>query len=312
MSHVLVAISGTNEPLSQSLFGEVIAASPAAHRSRPNWLADNEACECNVFTWDGNGGAKNWTSEDEMVRFVRGEVVEPALAKWPLDIAFLPTKNRRKKLLVADMESTIIEQELVDELAGRIGIGEEIAAITEKAMRGDLNFSEALAARIVKFKGVDSKVLNELYDAVATFMPGAGTLVATMNTFGARTALVSGGFTVFTERVATKLGFHEHRGNNLEIADGTLTGQIMPPILGRKAKAAALTEIATANGIDRDLTLAVGDGANDLDMIAQAGLGVAFRAKPIVNSHAKVSIRHGDLTALLFLQGYGKAQFVTT
>ena len=219
------------------------------------------------------------------------------------------------KLLVADMESTIIEQELIDELADYVGLRDKISVITERAMRGELDFAAALEERVAMLAGLDCRILDEVYDKRVTLMPGAETLIKTMKAHGAYCALVSGGFTVFTQRLAARLGFDEHQANVLEIADGKLTGHVREPILGRAAKRAALLRIAAARGIDVRDTLAVGDGANDLDMIQAAGLGVAFRAKPKVQEAVRAMangavINHGDLTALLYLQGYRQDEFV--
>ena len=218
---------------------------------------------------------------------------------------------RRKKLLVADMESTIIEQECLDELADHMGLRDRISEITARAMRGEIAFEEALKERAGLLKGLDADVLEKLYERI-TLVPGACELVATMRANGAYCALVSGGFTFFTERIAARLGFNTHQANTLDIVDGRLAGTVSPPILGREAKLAALERLRRELNLQPEETLAVGDGANDLDMIRAAGLGVAFRAKPIVAAEAKASIRHGDLTALLYLQGYRKSEFVSS
>jgi phosphoserine phosphatase len=217
--------------------------------------------------------------------------------------------DRRKRLIVADMESTIIEQEMIDELAEYVGLRDKISAITARAMRGELEFESALRERVAMLAGLDARVLDEVSEKRLTLTPGAETLVRTMKANGAYCALVSGGFSVFTDRVARRLGFDEHQANVLEIENGTLTGRVKEPVLGRTAKRDALLRIASERGIPIEETLAVGDGANDLDMIAAAGLGVAFRAKPAVQAAARampngVVITHGDLTALLYLQGY--------
>ena len=226
------------------------------------------------------------------------------------DLAVLPAEHRRKKLLVADMESTIIQQECLDELADYVGMRPKVAAITECAMRGELDFKSALQARVGLLKGIDAKSLEEIYTQRVTLMPGAHTLLATMKAHGASCALVSGGFTFFTERIAARLGFDTHQANRLDISAGTIAGTVAEPVLGREAKLAALEHLARTHALDRALTMAVGDGANDLAMINAAGLGVAFRAKPIVAAQASVSIVHGDLTALLFLQGFARHEFV--
>jgi phosphoserine phosphatase len=229
----------------------------------------------------------------------------------PIDVNIVPAAPtiRRKKLLVADLESTIIQEECLDELADYVGLRPRIADITARAMRGELDFETALKERVSLLKGLDAGVLAEIHGRV-TLMPGAQSLVATMKAHGATCALVSGGFTYFTERIADRLGFDLQRGNTLELAGGRLTGTVGEPILGREAKLATLERLARDRGLDSALTLAVGDGANDLAMIRAAGLGVAFRAKPIVAAEAAASITHGDLTALLHLQGYTRAEFV--
>jgi phosphoserine phosphatase len=222
-------------------------------------------------------------------------------------------KNRRKRLLIADMESTIIEQEMLDEIAEYVGLRQRIAGITERAMRGELDFEAALRERVGLLAGLDSALLDEVWGRV-TLMPGAATLVRTMKARGGYCALVSGGFTVFTERVAKRLGFDEQQANVLEIEGGKLTGTVRPPILGRAAKRAALDRLSADNPARTVGSIAVGDGANDLDMLAAASIGVAFRAKPKVREAAAqmpngAVITHGDLTALLHLQGIARSEF---
>lgn len=233
-----------------------------------------------------------------------------ALGGAPADINLAALDRRRKKLLIADMDSTIIEQECIDELADFAGKRAEISAITERAMRGELDFEAALKERVAMLKGLPESVLQETYEKRITLTPGAKTLIATMNAAGATTALISGGFTVFTDRVAKAAGFRSAQANTLEIENGALTGRVTEPILGRAAKQNALLRIAGENKIDLEETMAVGDGANDLAMLERAGLGVAFRAKPAVAELADARIEHGDLTALLYLQGIPQAEFV--
>jgi phosphoserine phosphatase len=234
-----------------------------------------------------------------------------ALARYPIDVNMVTAdSSRRKRLLVADMESTIIEQECLDELAGFAGVQEQISDITARAMRGELDFEAALKERLGLLKGLDADLLQRVYDGV-TLMPGAETLVHTMRRHGATCALVSGGFTFFTQRIAARLGFDLHRANTLEIADGKVAGTVASPILGREAKLQTLQELTKAGGLQPGETIAVGDGANDLAMIEAAGLGVAFRAKPILSQRAAACIVHGDLTALLYLQGYRREEFAT-
>ena len=237
--------------------------------------------------------------------------VAEAIAGLPVDHCIQPAEGRRKRLLVADMDSTIINVECLDELADFAGLKAEISAITERAMRGDLAFEGALRERVGMLKGLPTAALQQTYDQRVRLNPGARTLVRTLAAHGARCALVSGGFTFFTGRVAKAAGFHSHRANTLIEADGELTGQVGEPILGKAAKLAALREDAAALGIPLSATLAVGDGANDLAMIEAAGLGVAYRAKPIVAAQAQAKVDHADLTALLYFQGYSEGEFVT-
>lgn len=229
----------------------------------------------------------------------------------PLDINIIPAESRRKKLLIADMDSTIIQQECIDELAEYAGKRAEISDITEQAMRGELDFEEALKARVGMLNDLPETVLAQTFAERITLTPGARTLVQTMNAMGAVTALISGGFTFFTERVAEAAGFQQHQANKLFVQDGRLTGSVAEPILGREAKREALIRIAGQKGISAEETLAVGDGANDLSMLGEASLGVAFHAKPAVAAAAHARIDHGDLTALLYLQGIPQDEFKT-
>ena len=234
-----------------------------------------------------------------------------ALAGLPVDYCVQPVNGRRKRLLVADMDSTIINVECLDELADFAGLKPQISAITERAMRGELAFEPALRERVGLLKGLSADALQKTYDERVRLNPGAGTLVRTMAANGSRCVLVSGGFTFFTNRVAEAAGFHANRANTLIEADGKLTGEVGEPILGREAKLAALREEAASLGVPLTETLALGDGANDLAMIEAAGLGVAYRAKPVVAAQADARIDHADLAALLYFQGYTADQFVT-
>lgn len=227
------------------------------------------------------------------------------------DYAVIPAENRRKQLLISDMDSTIIQQECLDELADFAGLKAEVSAITERAMRGELDFEAALTSRVAMLKGLEMTALQACYDSRISLMPGAKILVSTMKAHGARCVLVSGGFTYFTARVAQSAGFEAHRGNTL-LDDGTaLTGEVGRPILGREAKQTALEEECAGQGLDISQALAMGDGANDLAMIKAAGLGIAFEAKPIVAAEADAAITHTDLRAALYFQGYSAADFVT-
>ncbi|HKU64163.1 MAG TPA: phosphoserine phosphatase SerB [Rhizomicrobium sp.] len=227
-----------------------------------------------------------------------------------LDINLIATAKRRKKLLVADMDSTIINVECLDELADMAGMKPQIAAITERAMRGELEFEAALKERVGMLKGLSLTALEKTYAERVRLNPGAKSLLATMRANGAHTMLVSGGFGYFTQRVAQACGFHAERGNTLLDDGDALTGEVGTPILGRQAKLEALEEAAAHLKIDFAETLAVGDGANDLAMIQRAGLGVAYHAKPVVAAAAGAAINNNDLTALLYLQGYSDSEIV--
>ncbi|MDE2517206.1 MAG: phosphoserine phosphatase SerB [Rhodospirillales bacterium] len=259
------------------------------------------------------GGMPDLLSPGEAADIPLARAPEPAALAAALDDAaidafVLPAAGRRKQVLIADMDSTIVTGETLDELAAFAGLGEQIAAITKRSMNGELDFSEALRARVAMLKGLDLAALERTWEGVR-FMPGARELVATMRAHGATTALVSGGFTFFTGRVAQALGFSVHRANILLDDGRALTGAVAEPILDRDAKLAALRELAAARGIGLEATLAVGDGANDLAMLGAAGLGIAYHAKPIVASSARWRVEHGDLRALLFVQGYRAAEF---
>ncbi|HUF86239.1 MAG TPA: phosphoserine phosphatase SerB [Thermohalobaculum sp.] len=225
-----------------------------------------------------------------------------------IDLNAVPAQGRRKRLLIADMDSTIIPVECIDELADDAGVKAEVAAITARAMAGELDFAGALRARLALMQGLSETALARVFAERIRLNPGAATLVRTMAAHGAHTALVSGGFSFFTERVAAAAGFAEHRANRLIFKDGRLAG-VAEPILGREAKLAALGEITARLGITPAAAIAVGDGANDLAMIEAAGLGVAYRAQPALEARADALIRHADLTALLHLQGYAESEF---
>ncbi|WP_240633696.1 phosphoserine phosphatase SerB [Caulobacter flavus] len=240
---------------------------------------------------------------------VREQVIT-AIGDKPVDFAIQPVENRRKRLLIADMDSTIINVECLDELADFAGVKDEVSEITERAMRGELAFEGALRERVGMLKGLSTSALQTCFDERVRLNPGAETLVRTMAAHGARCALVSGGFTFFTSRVAQAAGFHLNRANTLIELDAALTGEVGDPILGKEAKLAALQEETAALGLTPADALAVGDGANDLAMIEAAGLGVAYRAKPIVAARAHAKVDHADLTALLYFQGYRAEEFV--
>jgi len=226
-----------------------------------------------------------------------------------IDLVVQPASGRQKQVLLADMDSTMIRQECIDELADEAGVGAEVAAITRAAMNGDLDFDGALRARVALLQGLPETVIAGVLRDRITYTPGGRQLVATMKAKGGYAALVSGGFTAFTGPVAEVLGFDEHRANVLGIAGGLLDGTVAEPVLGRAAKVAALEDICTRLGLADHQVLAVGDGANDLGMLGRAGSGVALHAKPIVAADCDIRINHGDLTSLLFLQGYAREEF---
>jgi phosphoserine phosphatase len=234
-----------------------------------------------------------------------------AVGGRPVDVAVVPEAHRRKKLLLADMDSTMIQQECIDELADYVGLKDKVSGITARAMRGEIAFEPALRERVALLKGLPVGVVDEIIASRITLMPGGRALIATMRANGAYAALVSGGFTVFTSRIGAMLGFDEDRSNILEAADGKLAGTVRDPILGKEAKQERLIALRTARGPKPEETMAVGDGANDLAMLGEAGLGVALHAKPAVAEAAHVRIDHGDLTALLYLQGYTQKDFAS-
>lgn len=232
--------------------------------------------------------------------------ISQAIRELPIDFAIQPVENRRKKLLIADMDSTMIGQECIDELAAEVGLKDKVATITAAAMRGEIAFDPALRERVSLLKGLPESVVDEVIKNRITLTPGGTELVTTMKKHGAYTALVSGGFTAFTSQLAARMGFDENRANVLNVEDGKLSGTVEEPILGREAKIAALVEISTKIGTTPANAIAVGDGANDLGMISLAGMGVAIHAKPAVAAEADVCVKHNDLTALLFLQGFAR------
>ena len=228
-----------------------------------------------------------------------------------IDLVVQPLEGRKKKMLLADMDSTMIQQECIDELAAEAGVGDRVAAITAKAMNGELDFEGAIDERVGLLAGLPESIIDHVLNTRITYMPGGATLLATMKANGAYAALVSGGFTAFTAKVAAHLGFDENRANTLDVTDAQLTGKVIRPILGQEAKLEALNDITTRLGITTTEVLAVGDGMNDLLMLQNAGTGVALHGKPALQEKCAVRINHGDLTALLYLQGYAKADFIT-
>ncbi|WP_243611701.1 phosphoserine phosphatase SerB [Shimia aestuarii] len=261
------------------------------------------------------GGEATWLAPDEAAEFPLETLPANQWEVWAelqgmgVDLIVLPAEGRRKKMLLADMDSTMIQQECIDELADEAGVGDFVKDITARAMNGELDFEGALIERVGLLKGLDEAVIGKVLDTRITFMPGGKALLATMKANGAYAALVSGGFTAFTARVADTLGFDENRANTLLTADGKLSGDVGRPILGREAKVQALKDITTRLGLAHADVMAVGDGANDLGMLDLAGAGVALHAKPSVAAECDIRINHGDLTALLYIQGYAKPDF---
>ncbi|MCK0126428.1 phosphoserine phosphatase SerB [Gelidibacter sp. F2691] len=262
------------------------------------------------------GGDAQWLAPDEAAEFSLDVMPDNRwdiwgdLQKMGIDLIVLPAEGRKKKMLLADMDSTMIQQECIDELADEAGVGERVKDITARAMNGELDFEGALIERVGLLKGLSEGVIADVLANRITLMPGGRALLATMKANGAYAALVSGGFTAFTAHVAETLGFDENRANTLNVDDGLLTGTVGMPILGREAKVSALKEISARLGLDHADVMAVGDGANDLGMLELAGAGVALHAKPSVAAECDIRINHGDLTALLYIQGYALTDFV--
>jgi phosphoserine phosphatase len=261
------------------------------------------------------GGEARWLDPGVAAEFDLAEVPANRWEVWEglqalrVDMVVQPAEGRKKRLLIADMDSTMIRQECIDELADEAGVGARVADITARAMNGELDFGGALRERVGLLKGLPEAVIEQVLRDRITLMPGGPVLLATMKADGAYAALVSGGFTAFTASVAATLGFDENRANTLHVADGALAGTVAEPILGKEAKLTALHEITARLGIMPADALAVGDGANDLPMLKAAGTGVALHAKPTVQAQCEVRVNHGDLTALLYLQGYSRDDF---
>ena len=295
MALVATLIANPSNPVLDPRRAE--AAADAVGSRSLYWLADGIACDVPL--------------SDAMNAEQYAARLRDALSGHPIDVAVQETETRRKKLLIADMDSTMIGQECIDELAAEVGLKDMVSAITARAMNGEIAFEPALRERVALLKDLDVSVIDKVIASRITLTPGGIELVRTMKAKGGYTALVSGGFTSFTARVAAMIGFDENRANILLEADGKLSGAVAEPILGKQAKVDALNEIATRLGITPADAIAVGDGANDLGMLHLAGSGVAIHAKPAVAAEAQIRIDHGDLTALLYLQGYRKADFVS-
>ncbi|MDR5655021.1 phosphoserine phosphatase SerB [Ruixingdingia sedimenti] len=262
------------------------------------------------------GGALRWLAPGEAAEFPLPAIPENRWQVWEalqargVDLIVQRAEGRRKRLLIADMDSTMIGQECIDELADLAGVGPRVAAITARAMNGELDFEGALRERVGLLAGLPETVIAQVLAERITYTPGGAELIATMKAQGGYALLVSGGFTAFTTAVAAHLGFDAHRANTLLAEGGALTGRVAEPILGRAAKVAALEEFTARLGITPAEAIAVGDGANDLGMLHLAGTGVALHAKPAVAAQCEVRVNHGDLTALLYIQGYARDEFV--
>jgi phosphoserine phosphatase len=263
------------------------------------------------------GGDIRWLSENIAAEFDMPHIPDTRWSVWQdlqnlrVDMVVQPTDGRRKKMLLADMDSTMIEQECIDELADMAGVGERVKEITARAMNGELDFESALNERVGLLAGLPISIIDQVLNERITFMPGGKTLLATMKAHGAYAALVSGGFTAFTAKVAAHLGFDENHANTLLTDGNTLSGQVGLPILGKQAKVDALERITQTLGITESDVIAVGDGANDLGMLHRAGTGVALHAKPSVAAQCDVRINFADLSALLYIQGYNASDFAS-
>jgi phosphoserine phosphatase len=297
MTLVATLVSNPARPvLDEALVAKAASALPGPVTT--DWLAPGIAADLSF--------APQGASDNRAL----AEAIRAALGGAPVDVIVQDKATRRKKLFLADMDSTMIGQECIDELADYVGKKEHVAEITERAMRGEIAFEPALRERVALLKGLEAKIVPQVIAERITFTPGGRELVRTMRANGAHTALVSGGFTLFTSAVAEAIGFHENRANVLIVEDDKFAGLVSEPILGKEAKLASLIELRGKHGLKAHETMAVGDGANDLAMLGEAGLGIAYRAKPAVAAAAHARIDHSDLTALLYAQGYKAADFV--
>ena len=295
MASVATLIAHPSNAVLSASVGE--AAAEAVNAAGLYWLADGIACDIAL-----RDGTDVKTAEQKL---------RAAVAELPVDLVIQEAETRRKKFLIADMDSTMIGQECIDELADVVGLKDRVAEITARAMNGEIAFEPALRERVALLKGLPISVVDEVIAKRITLTSGGPELIATMRKKGFHTALVSGGFTVFTDPIAARLGFHENRANLLLAEDGILTGKVAEPILGKQAKIDAVIDICARLGVSTDDVIAVGDGANDLGMLNLAGSGVALHAKPTVAAQARMRIDHGDLTALLYIQGYRKSDFAS-
>ncbi len=299
LTHVLTLVGAASQPGVLTAELVLAAAQHLPSAAEPHWLDPGGAVDI-AFRPPGEFDARRLANTLRM-----------ELGDAPVDVFVQPLAFRRKRLFLADMDSTMIGQECIDELADFVGKKAEVAAITERTMHGELVFETSLRARVALLKGLNASIVDTVLAERITLTPGGTTLVKTMRANGVWCALVSGGFTLFTSRLAARIGFDENRANTLLVENGAFTGMVGEPILGRDAKFEALVDLRAAKHLVKDETMAVGDGANDLAMIREAGLGVAFHAKPAVAAAAAARIDHGDLSALLFAQGYARSEFVT-
>jgi phosphoserine phosphatase len=291
MTHVATLVTPEDRPVvDDAVIARAAALLPNA--AGPKWLAPQVAADI-PFAPIGPVDSREVADQ-----------IRTALARLPIDVFIQARAHRRKKLLLADMDSTMIRQECIDELADFVGLKDKVSAITERAMRGEIAFEPALRERVALLRGLEQKIVDRILDERIVLTRGGRTLVQTMRANGAHTVLVSGGFTVFAEKIAAAIGFHETRANVLVIDGKFFAGTVNEPILGREAKVATLIELRSSLGLDRAETMAIGDGANDLAMLQEAGLGIAYHAKPAVAAAAHMRVEHCDLTALLYAQGY--------
>ena len=297
-SHVLTLIGNARSTPLESVHIERVCRhlGPIGETATVNWLAEREACD---LFFESPLSAADIT-----------EHARDALFGKAFDMACTSVEGRRRKLLVSDMDSTVINQECIDELGDAIDLGSEIREITAAVVSGDMGFADALRKRLAMMKGVERRLLESVYEERVSLKAGARTLVQTMRRHGAFCILVSGGFSFFTRRIAERIGFDDHQGNNLVFEDGKLTGEVGEPILGRSAKLDTLMRLCQEKGLQPSDVLALGDGANDIKMIKAAGLGVAFHGSDSLKKQANACIDHGDLTALLYIQGFRKSEFV--
>jgi phosphoserine phosphatase len=297
-SHDLLVATLVADPLRPAVTNEVLtrAARALGHETEPSVLA--------------RGIAADLILERQVEPRAAEDALRTALQGQPIDVVVQPLAHRRKRLFLADMDSTMIGQECIDELADYVGLKAEVSEITERAMRGEIAFEPALRERVALLQNLPVGVVDEIIESRITLTPGGRGLVRTMRANGAYTCLVSGGFTLFTGPVAARIGFDEHRSNHLIVENEALAGAVEEPILGREAKLATLVELRARFGLAPHETMAVGDGANDLAMLGEAGLGVAFRAKPAVAAAARARIDHADLSALLYVQGFKESEIM--